>query len=96
MLANLIANVGGKTGQVVITSASWTELTMGMASRLYLWVQNKSDVRMVFTTDTTKAIKECPEIGVGDMVVFPVSIGVKIYGRAKSGTWKRVSVMELA
>lgn len=93
------AHISGATGRVLVNSTTWTAVKVGsvnLPSRQNLLIQNKSTVRMAFTTDSTKVYKECPEIGVGQMVIFPVSADVTIYMKSRSGAGKHVAVMELA
>lgn len=93
------AVVGGATGEIKIDSSTWTALRVGSSNytgRKYLLIQNKSNVRIAFTTDSTQAYKSCPEIGVGHMVQIPVTESVTIYAKSRTGAVKRISIMELA
>ena len=94
-----VAHVKADTTRLILNATDWTPAYVGAANlpgRKWLLIQNKSNVRMAYSPSNSKVYKDCPELGVGDKVVLPISDSLTFYLKAQTGAVKYAAVMELA
>ena len=106
-LHNATAAKVGLTGRLLLHSTSITTIQIGSSNlqdRKWVIIQNQSNANLAFsflvsdlTTPTVAHIvKQGVRLRPGDIVSFPLSENVTLYGCSVSGTGNAISLSELA